>query len=61
MNKPPAIFEASADFIWFALTMLLILFGTLQPETYLQIRAIVVFARVDSGFAVFSSEDRHSF
>ena len=44
LNKPPAILEASADFVWFALTMLLILFGSLQPETYLQVRSAVVFA-----------------
>jgi O-antigen/teichoic acid export membrane protein len=44
MNKPPVILEASADFIWFALTLLLILIGSLQPETYLQIRVVVVFA-----------------
>jgi O-antigen/teichoic acid export membrane protein len=42
LNKPPAILEATADFIWFALTMLLILIGARQPEIYLQIRVIVI-------------------
>jgi len=53
MNKPPAIFEAIADFIWFGSTMLLILFGASQPETFLQIRTIVVFAGLILGLLYF--------
>jgi O-antigen/teichoic acid export membrane protein len=41
INKVPAILEASADFIWFALTILLVVLGTMQPGLYLQIRVIV--------------------
>ena len=41
LNRIPAILEASADFIWFGLTILLIVLGTQSPETYLQVRVMV--------------------
>jgi len=40
-NKVPAILEASADFVWFALTLLLIFVGVKQPEIYIQLRVLV--------------------
>jgi O-antigen/teichoic acid export membrane protein len=40
-NKTPAILEATADSLWFGLTVLLIVLGQRQPEMYLRIRVLV--------------------
>jgi O-antigen/teichoic acid export membrane protein len=40
-NRVPAILEACADFIWFGLTILLIVLGAKQPELFLKIRVMV--------------------
>lgn len=44
INRVPAILEASADFIWFGSTILLIVFGTTQPEVFIKIRVIISIA-----------------
>ena len=41
LNKVPAILEAIADFIWFGSTIILIIFGASQPETFIRIRVII--------------------
>ena len=44
INRVPAILEASADFIWFGSTILLIVFGATQPEVFIKIRVIISIA-----------------
>ncbi len=40
-NKTPSLLEASADTIWFGLTLLLMGLGSRDPELFLKIRVIV--------------------
>ncbi len=40
-NKTPSILEASADTVWFGLTLLLMVLGFQQPEAYLRIRVLI--------------------
>jgi O-antigen/teichoic acid export membrane protein len=40
-NRTPSILEASADTVWFGLTLVLMGYGLIQPEAYLKIRVFV--------------------
>ena len=51
-NKIPAVVEASADMIWFILTLILIYYGLQQPEAYLQIRVVVSLLASCSAFII---------
>jgi O-antigen/teichoic acid export membrane protein len=51
-NKTPSILEASADTAWFALTLVLMGYGLVQPEAYLQVRVLVSLIALTISFVI---------
>jgi len=40
-NQTPSVLEASADSAWFGLTLVLMIYGLVRPEAYMQVRVLV--------------------